>query len=98
MAACLANLAGAHAPWYYGDETERGHGMQSLATGLLGVGLVVTCLAGYRVLLFGVDLLTGVKHRSRMQPADVILLVIALVGVALLILGALLLHQATAAA
>ena len=68
---------------------------QSLATGLLGIGLVITCLAGFRVMLFGVDLLTGVKQRSRLQPADVILLVIALFGLVLLITGALLLHQVT---
>lgn len=69
--------------------------MQSVATGLLGIGLVVTCLAGFRVLLFGVDIVTGVKHRDHMQAADVILLILALAGVALLILGAALLHQAT---
>ena len=69
----------------------------SVATGVLGLGMVVTCLAGYRVLLFAVDLFTGVKHRSRLQPADIILLIIALGGLALLILGALLLHQATPA-
>jgi hypothetical protein len=71
--------------------------MQSVATGFLGVGLVVTCLAGYRVLLFAVDLVTGVKHRSNLQPADVILLVIALAGLAFLVLGALLLHQSVPA-
>jgi hypothetical protein len=77
---------------------ERGRAMQqSLATGLLGIGLVITCLAGFRVMLFGVDLLTGVKHRSQLQPADVILLVIALVGLVMLIAGALLLHQITPA-
>ncbi len=67
--------------------------MQSLATGLLGTGLVITCLAGFRVLLFGVDLVTGVKHRSRLQVADVIMLCLALAGLAFLIAGALLLHQ-----
>lgn len=70
---------------------------QSLATGLLGIGLVITCLAGFRVMLFGVDLLTGVKHRSHLQPADIILIAIALVGLVLLIIGALLFHQATQA-
>jgi NO-binding membrane sensor protein with MHYT domain len=73
------------------------NGMQSVATGLLGIGLVVTCLAGFRVLLFAVDLVTGVKHRDRMQAADVILLALALAGVALLALGAVLLHQAVPA-
>ncbi len=71
--------------------------MQSLATGLLGMGLVITCLAGFRVLLFAVDLVTGVRHRSRLQPADIILFVVALAGLAFLILGALLLHQTTPA-
>jgi hypothetical protein len=61
--------------------------MQSVATGFLGIGLVVTCLAGYRVLLFAVDLVTGAKHRSTLVLADVVLMVIALCGLALLILG-----------
>lgn len=67
--------------------------MHSLATGLLGIGLVITCLAGYRVLLFGVDLVTGVQHPARLRGADIIMLCLALVGVALLIVGAVMLHQ-----
>jgi|GEM_PF-3172055 ABC-type uncharacterized transport system permease subunit len=72
--------------------------MQSVATGFLGIGLVVTCLAGFRVMLFGVDLITGVKHRASLRPADIILLAIALGGMALLLLGIALLHGGTSPA
>lgn len=69
--------------------------MQSLATVLFGFGLVITCLAGYRVLLLGVDLLTKTRSRPQLRAADRILIGLSLLGVALLAIGALLLHGTT---
>lgn len=67
--------------------------MQQLATGLLGIGLVITCLAGYRVLLFGVDLITGMRDWQRPKRADLILMALAIFGVACLAAGLSLLHS-----
>lgn len=61
--------------------------MHSLATGILGLGLVITCMAGFRVLLFGVDLITGQRSRARLQFADILLLALSAFGLALLIAG-----------
>lgn len=68
--------------------------MQQLATGLLGIGLVITCLAGFRLLLFGVDLVTGMRDWQRPKLADYILVGLTVFGVACLAIGFSLLHSA----
>ncbi len=65
-----------------------------LGVGLLAFGLIITCVAGYRALLYLVDLLTGNRHRPTTRPADLILYAIAVVGVLFLLAGLWLVHHA----
>lgn len=58
-----------------------------MATGILALGLIITAMAGFRLLLLIVDLITG--HRPQIQPqfADILLIGLTTLGILLLILG-----------
>lgn len=64
-----------------------------LGVGLLAFGLIITCVAGYRVLLYVVDLLTGNRHTPMTRPADLILYGLAVAGVLFLLAGLWLVHH-----
>jgi hypothetical protein len=66
----------------------------SFAISLVTFGLLVTCVAGFQVLLYGVDLLRGVRARPATRPADLVLYGLSVLGVLSLVAGLLLLHSA----
>ena len=66
--------------------------MLFLAIGLLVVGVIVACLAGYQVLFVGVDAGRGIHVRPRQRPVDVMLYVITVLSILVIIGGILLLH------
>jgi hypothetical protein len=66
--------------------------MLFLAIGLLVVGVIVACLAGYQVLFVGIDALRGMAVRPRQRPVDVMLYVLTVLGILAIIVGIILLH------
>lgn len=54
---------------------------------------MITCLAGFRLLLFGVDLVTGMRDWQRPKLADLILMGLTVIGVACLAAGFSILHS-----
>ncbi|MCL4509294.1 MAG: hypothetical protein M1296_07190 [Chloroflexi bacterium] len=56
-------------------------------TGILAFGLIITSMAGFRVLLLGVDILTGNRPHIQLQGADKLLIGLTLLGIFLLLFG-----------
>ncbi|MCL4545744.1 MAG: hypothetical protein M1118_14310 [Chloroflexi bacterium] len=56
-------------------------------TGILAFGLIITSMAGFRVLLLGVDILTGNRSHIQLQGADKLLIGLTLLGIFLLLFG-----------
>jgi uncharacterized membrane protein len=63
-----------------------------MATGLLGIGLVITCLAGFRLLLLAVDLISGAREQRRIRGAELVMIALTVFGVVCLVVGLLQLH------
>jgi hypothetical protein len=60
--------------------------------GLIAIGLVITCLAGFRIILFGVDLVAGNRPFGRIRGADMLLIGLSIFGMVCLVIGLLQLH------
>ncbi|MCL5947308.1 MAG: hypothetical protein M1298_04750 [Chloroflexi bacterium] len=58
-----------------------------MGTGILALGLIITAMAGFRLMLLVVDLITGHRPHIQFQFADVMLIGLTVLGIFLLIFG-----------